>query len=234
VLRLSIKDRKITFTDGTTDTYDVLLNTIPLTEFARLAGDESILNSAQQLHHSSTHIVGLGLKGTAPEHLATKCWMYFPEDDCPFYRATVFSNYSPHNVSDIGRQWSLMMEVSESAVKKVDREAVVEGVINGAVNTGLVESRTQIRHTWYHFASNGYPTPYLDRNRHLFPILNHLEDCGVYSRGRFGAWRYEVGNMDHSFMQGVECVNHVLTSGEELTLWYPQIVNGNHPSGRRR
>jgi hypothetical protein len=23
--------------------------------------------------------------------------LYFPEDDCPFYRATIFSNYSPNN-----------------------------------------------------------------------------------------------------------------------------------------
>jgi hypothetical protein len=23
--------------------------------------------------------------------------LYFPEDNCPFYRATIFSNYSPNN-----------------------------------------------------------------------------------------------------------------------------------------
>ncbi|MEZ4527886.1 MAG: hypothetical protein R2941_18380 [Desulfobacterales bacterium] len=40
--------------------------------------------------------------------------------------------------------------------------------------------------------------------------------------------------MDHSFMQGVESVNHILASGEELTLWYPHIVNTAHPSGRKR
>lgn len=234
VTRLSLKDRKIEFTDGTTETYDVLLNTIALTEFARLAGLESTVPSAQELRHSSTHIVGLGLKGNPPEHLATKCWMYFPEDDCPFYRTTVFSNYSPQNVPDCKRQWSLMMEVSESAAKKVDRDSVVEDMIRGAVNTGLVADRRQISHNWYHFAEKGYPTPSLNRNSSLFSLLNHLEDNGVYSRGRFGAWRYEVGNMDHSFMQGVEVVNRLLAAGEELTLWYPQIVNGSHPSGRAR
>jgi protoporphyrinogen oxidase len=234
VLSLSLKDRKILFTDGTSESYDVLLNTIPLTEFVRLAGLESFPDSIPKLHYSSTHIVGLGLKGNPPEHLATKCWMYFPEDNCPFYRTTVFSNYSPNNVPDNERQWSLMMEVSESEVKKVDRDSVIEEVIQGAINTGLVSSRRQISHTWRHLALHGYPTPALNRNQHLFPLLNHLEDSAVYSRGRFGAWRYEVGNMDHSFMQGVEFANHFLVAGEELTLWYPQIVNGNHPSGRRR
>lgn len=29
--------------------------------------------------------------------LGSKCWMYFPEANCPFYRATVFSNYAEGN-----------------------------------------------------------------------------------------------------------------------------------------
>ena len=47
--------------------------------------------------HSSSHIVGVGLSGAVPDALETKCWMYFPEPQVPFYRATVFSNYSPNN-----------------------------------------------------------------------------------------------------------------------------------------
>lgn len=27
----------------------------------------------------------------------SKCWLYFPEPNCPFYRATVFSNYAEGN-----------------------------------------------------------------------------------------------------------------------------------------
>jgi protoporphyrinogen oxidase len=234
VQRLSLNDHRIYFSDGTIEDYDVLLSTLCLTDLLRLAEMDAFSDSAGSLRHSSTHVVGLGLKGAPPPHLATKCWIYFPEDNCPFYRVTVFSNYSPNNVPEKNHQWSLMMEISESPSRKVDREQVVQAAIYGAIHTGLISGRHEISHHWYHFARKGYPTPVLGRNKILFPILGALSDQGVYSRGRFGAWRYEVGNMDHSFMQGVEFVNHLLASGEELTLWYPQLVNGPHPSGRRR
>jgi UDP-galactopyranose mutase len=48
-----------------------------------------------------------------------------------------------------------------------------------------------------------------------------LEHRNVSSRGRFGAWLYEIGNMDHSFMQGVEWVDRVLDGTPEVT-WAPR------------
>lgn len=231
---LDIRRRTIAFADGTKENYDVLFSTMPLTGLVRMAGSAISSNQIQYLKHSASHVVGLALKGTPPDHLATKNWIYFPETNCPFYRATVFSNYSPNNVPDIVSQWSLMLEVSESHVKPIIPDSVVEEVIQGALNTGLISSRRDIHHSWYRFEKKGYPTPSLKRNSTLFPLLKELEGLGIYSRGRFGGWRYEVGNMDHSVMQGVEFANHMVGAGEELTLWYPQIVNNDHPSGRRR
>ena len=81
-------------------------------------------DAAPALKYSTVHVVGVGLRGSAPPALATKCWIYFPEDTSPFYRLTVFSNYSPDNVPDPDRHWSVMAEVSESPWKAVDRGRV--------------------------------------------------------------------------------------------------------------
>ena len=47
----------------------------------------------------------------------------------------------------------------------------------------------------------------------------------ILSRGRFGAWKYEVGNQDHSFMQGVEAAERVISGAHEQTVFYPNKVN---------
>lgn len=233
-VRLFVKDKKVQFEDDSIEAYDILLTTIPLTDVIRISALPSPYDQVPDLKYSSVHIVGLAIKGALPDHLVKKCWMYFPEDNCPFYRVTVFSNYSPNNVPDSSQYWSLMCEVSESCMKPVNKERVIDDVIDGAVQAGLLPDKKQISHTWHQLVVYGYPTPSLNRNALLFPVLRYLEENGIYSRGRFGAWRYEVGNMDHSFMQGVEFVNRICGHGEELTLWYPQVVNTNHPSGRKR
>ncbi|MCX5644093.1 MAG: FAD-dependent oxidoreductase [Phycisphaerae bacterium] len=188
---------------------------------------------ADQLRYSSTHVVGVGLAGPVPERLATKCWIYFPEPQLPFYRVTVFSNYSPNNVAQPGRQWSLMAEVSESADKPVDRTCVVRQTIDGLKGARLLGPEAAVESVWHQRIEHGYPTPSLQRDALLDQIEPVLYLMKILSRGRFGAWKYEVGNMDHSFMQGVEAVNHVLFGEPEVTLRSPAVVNAPKPTGRR-
>ena len=66
-----------------------------------------------------------------------------------------------------------------------------------------------------------YPVPSTTRDTSLGTIQPWLRGKDIYSRGRFGAWLYEIGNMDHSAMQGVEFVNHVLL-GEPESVWIPR------------
>ncbi len=211
--------------NGQTMTYDHLLSTMPLDQLIARS-DYPDKSKTDNLLHSSTHIVGLGLSGKPPEHLQKKCWMYFPEDNCPFYRVTVFSNYSPNNVPDIQTQWSLMFEVAQSPVKPVNRQTIVEHVIKGALNTKLITTQKDIVSTWQHYEPYGYPTPSLHRDASL-ELLTDLDKQHIYSRGRFGAWKYEVSNQDHSLMQGVEVVDRIINNKPETTLWHPEIVNMN-------
>ena len=221
----------VTTSDGHRWPYDALISTIPLTELLLLTRRPELAGLGQSgLRHSSSNIIGLGLKGQPPEHLKTKCWMYFPEADCPFYRVTVFSNYSPHNVPDSRKTWSLMTETSESANKPVRQETLLQDTIRGLINTKLLREAGEIVSTWSYRARYGYPIPGLHRDETLAKVLPALEANQIYSRGRFGGWKYEVSNQDHSFMQGLEIIERLLSDRPEITFPDPNHANSKkHP-----
>lgn len=213
--------------------YDYLISTLPidllLSQYTKPTSklDVNKITKLGRPIHSSTHVVGLGFNGKSPDHLASKSWMYFPSNRSDFYRSTVLSNYSPYMVSEPGKQWSLMFEICESEHRQVTDE-VIERTIVGAVKENLIneEQINEIESKWHLRMEYGYPTPYLKRNQFLNsvePILK--KELNIYSRGRFGGWKYEVSNQDHSLMQGVEAVDNILFGCEEQTYFYPDHVN---------
>jgi len=215
--RLEAGSRTVWFQDGSREEYDVLVSTIPVDLLVLNSDLSDLAGAAAELRHSATNVIGVGLKGSPPPHLRDKCWIYFPEPEIPFYRATVFSNYSPGNVPDPEAFWSLMLEVSESALKPVEPGKLVDTSIAALEAAQMIVSRADMVDIWTYRAEYGYPTPSLHRDAALCAIHNRLEEFGVYSRGRFGGWKYEVGNQDHCLMQGVELIDHLFSGAPETT-----------------
>ncbi|MFO0833199.1 MAG: FAD-dependent oxidoreductase [Phycisphaerales bacterium] len=233
VTSIDLDSKVVRFADGTSDRYDVLVSTMPvdvlLGKVVDSRGDiAGVRAAAGRLLHSSGYMVGIGLKSRRPGGGTpdTKSWMYFPESNCPFYRVTYLSNYSPFMTPDKDNYYSLLCEVSESAAKPTpgrfgkDPDAVVEECVRGLENAGLLNpgERENIVSRWCYFADYSYPTPSVDRDEVLSVVIPWLEARGVYSRGRFGMWKYEVANTDHSLMQGVELVNRLLLGEVETTI----------------
>ena len=85
-----------TFADGSTADYDELVSTMPLTELVRLHPRAARPSVDRRRRSTSTTRRGSSSASESPSRVrSTKCWMYFPESDSPFYRVTYLSNYSP-------------------------------------------------------------------------------------------------------------------------------------------
>ena len=208
--------------DGRVWKYDVLLNTMPLNKLVGSMANgvpDAVRGAVDGLHWSGSHIVGVGINRQAD---TTKNWIYFPEPDVPFYRVTYLSNYSPY-ITPEPDQTLFLTETSRSVHKPEAADDIVERVIDGLVKTRLMEEsdRDLIATTWLCSPDMSYPVPSVTRDQSLGTIQPWLRSQDIWSRGRFGAWLYEIGNMDHSAMQGVEFVNHVL-QGEPETVWIPR------------
>jgi protoporphyrinogen oxidase len=212
--------RTVVTADGRGWRYDALLSTMALDELvgACEGAPAAVRVAAGRLAWSGTHVVGVGLDRPAG---TTRNWVYFPEPQVPFYRVTYLSNYSPH-ITPAADQTLLLTETSTSGHRPQDGTTIVGRVIDALVDTGLMtaEDRRRVVATWQCSPAKTYPVPTLDRDAALAVIEPWLQQRRIWSRGRFGAWRYEVGNMDHSFMQGVEWADHVLDGAEE-TVWTP-------------
>jgi protoporphyrinogen oxidase len=236
---INLLKKEVRFKDGEIVKYDDLITAMPLDKLCNdmLNGEvpREIKKATAGLRHSGGYMVGVGIKQPCP---STKSWMYFPEDNCPFYRVTYLSNYSPYMTPDKDRYYSLLTETSYSDYKLVDKNTIVDDTIRGLINAGLLKDDDQkdIVDTWLYHADYSYPTPTVERDGILSQAIPFLERHNIYSRGRFGMWKYEVANTDHTLMQGVELVNRLLLGEPEQTIGikYESTLDGRNAASHER
>jgi protoporphyrinogen oxidase len=227
---INLSKKEVRFTDGQVEKFDYLISAMPLDKLCNdvINGEmpREIKKATASLRHGGGYMVGIGIKQPCP---SIKSWMYFPEDNCPFYRVTYLSNYSPYMTPDKNTHYSLLCEISYSEFKPVDGKTIVDQVIRGLINAGMIKEEDQkdIVDTWVFDAKYSYPTPSVERDSILAQAIPFLENHGVFSRGRFGMWKYEVSNTDHSLMQGVELINRLLLGEPETTIGMKYASTGD-------
>jgi protoporphyrinogen oxidase len=204
---------------GAGERYDALVSTMPLDRLVAMLQPRpaELQNAASRLRHNGVYMVGVGYEAPCSPD---KSWMYFPQADVPFYRVTNFAKYSAANVpdADTARYCSFMTETSFSADHAVGRAGLEERVEAGLRAVGLVNGRPPVASVHVEQIEYAYPIPTLDRDRALATIQPWLIDRAILSRGRFGSWRYEIGNMDHAVKMGVDAARALITGAEE-ELW---------------
>ncbi|MEM7391140.1 MAG: FAD-dependent oxidoreductase [Verrucomicrobiota bacterium] len=226
VISIDPHEKKVYFLDGSEDHYDHLISTVPIPFLLETCQLHDLIQVARGLKHTHVYVVGVAPNVPIPEELSEKTWVYCPEQEAIFYRVTPFSIFSPDHVPDPEQHCSFLCEISQPGSEPMlDPDALVEPTLIGLNAIGLIDCDPETTHIQTMSAEYGYPVPTVDRDEILNQIIPALEQLDITSRGRFGGWKYEVANMDHSVMQGVEAVNRILHGEEEVTWASPNIVN---------
>jgi hypothetical protein len=109
------------------------------------------------------------------------------------------------------------METTYSRFRPLPQGDFTKSVIDGLLAEGILETTDlpAIESVYLIHAGHAYPIPSVDRDEALATVQSYLESKEIYSRGRFGSWKYEIGNQDHSLMQGKEVADRWLDGTEE-------------------
>ena len=202
VTEIDYEKKKLIISCGKEMRYDYLITTIPLPRLSVMTG---IAPETKDLRHTATHIVGIGFRGEMPGFMRSKSWIYFPGVSVPFYRVTPLSQYAGLAPQD---HFSMLCECADDPAEVRGKEVIVDSSIKSlCLLFNLDENK--VASIFYEFLPYGYPIPTLERNEILKTAIPKFEAYSIYSRGRFGGYKYEIANQDHSFMQGVEVVDYI-------------------------
>ncbi|MEZ5417292.1 MAG: FAD-dependent oxidoreductase [Vicinamibacterales bacterium] len=158
VIALDLGRRDVTLADGTRVAFGRLVTTLPLDELLRISGNPAPAWAPDLLRYSSVDVVGVGVAGTPPGHLAERCWMYFPEAASPYFRVTHLSRYSPHNVPVPGQSWSLMAEVASRPGAGAAAADLCRDVPAAMRADGLLPPDARVLSVTHRHCVHGYPT----------------------------------------------------------------------------
>jgi len=218
---VDIEGRLLRFSDGTTAGYDAVVSTMPLDRLVATIDDcpEEVRSAASALEHNSAWIVGVGVERPLADD---RSWLYFADPTIPFYRVTNFAKYAAANVpgADTSRYSSYMAEISYSDRLPRERDGLEQQVVDGLVSTGLLEPDPPVVSLFTLDIEYAYPIPTRDRDEALRVVQPWLMERNIYSRGRFGSWKYEIGNMDHAAKMGIDAAR-LLVEGRPEELWSP-------------
>ena len=225
ITELSLDNKTATLSNGETVQWEQLVSTMPLDTLVRMVAGErpELEGKADRFVRARSRLFGFGIRGSLPAPYIGLHSCQVTDADVPFWRLNFPMTVSPGNGPE--GCFSLLCEVSEPASEPPCSELRAQVQAQLYRMRLLGRSGLQLVSSMEATVEHGYPVPFLGRDTLLSEIQPVLEAANVYSRGRFGSWRYEISNQDHAFMQGVEVVRRILFDVQEETFGNAGTVN---------
>ncbi|MGH7509152.1 MAG: protoporphyrinogen/coproporphyrinogen oxidase [Gemmatimonadales bacterium] len=206
VTGVSPSRHSVTLSDGSEESYEYLISTMPLPALVGVIGREApaeVRRAAADLRHVSVRCVNIGV---GRENLTEKHWIYYPEDTV-FHRIFVQGNASPYCNPPGG--FGLTCEITYSDAKPLpcDGDALIRRCIEDCQKVGFFKREDPI------WAANqvDLPVAYVvydhSRARNVNLIREWLSSQDILLAGRYAEWEYY--NSDHAFIAGKKAAEQV-------------------------
>lgn len=222
-LRLDTVTRTVHFDNGTAISYECLVSTIPLPDLIAMCphAPARVREAAARLRANSILVVNLGIgrRGVNDWH-----WVHYPERDLSFFRISF-----PHNLGGElvppGTS-AISAEVAYSQQKPVDRDGIVQRVIDDLIRVRILRIDDPIIHRMTYDIRYGYCIYDFERKSAVRMIREWLLEHNVIAAGRYGLWSYFWS--DESMVSGMQAAEKALklVSGGEKDEPEMQVAAG--------
>lgn len=184
-VEVDVKRRTIQFRDGSRESYDRLISTIPLPNLIKRLKDvpEDLRKEVGGLRWTSLLNLTYCLSRPVPRPLH---WAYFPEGEFPFFRLVFPSNIS----RELAPQGCGLIAAEISNPSSGQEEGLERQVQLHLLKLGWIERAADVVLVVRNYFPYAYPVHDLERARRVRLLLDFLRSNQVWSIGRFGAWRY--------------------------------------------
>jgi protoporphyrinogen oxidase len=183
---LDTTNRQVSFSNGESIRYDLLISTIPLPELIRICPDapEEVKAACAKLRTNSIRVVNLGIDRA---NLSDRHWVHFPEKDIRFFRISYPSNFgsglAPKGTS------SISAEVAYSPSQPLD-DTLVDRVVDDLIRVGVLRKNDRVILKTTKDIKYAYCIYDTHRIESVRTIYNWLKSVGVMPCGRYGLWTY--------------------------------------------
>lgn len=195
-IAIDINKKEITFLDGATVKYNVLISTIPLPELLGLmAIPDNIKMAVNKLKYNSILCVNIGID---KDNINKNHWIYYPSAEYIFFRISFLKNFSARMVPS-GKS-SITAEISYSNDFKIEKDSIAKKVINDLIRANILDARDRIELEDIRDVEYGYVIYDHNRKTSVENIKAFLKEYNIVVAGRYGSWEYQW--MDDAILDG--------------------------------
>ena len=193
--------KKCAHINGQTVYFKRLLNTLPLPALIKMCTNVplSVKRAAKQLKSVQVNVLQLAVNRTVkPFH-----WIYFPQEEVPFFRVGMQSAFSSEN-APCGTT-SFYVETSQEIT---DFKKVKKAILKALVQKGIIEKQDKILCSFWRTLSPAYAVYDCQRIAAQRRILSWLVAKNCLCAGRYGRWEYSF--MERSILQGRDIADQLV------------------------
>ena len=75
VLKVNADGKFVIMSDGKRVHYQNLISSMPIDQLTEIIDEREFIFQSQRLFYSTTHVIGIGIRGERPERIGAKCWV---------------------------------------------------------------------------------------------------------------------------------------------------------------